>query len=121
MHPRISGSKLAAITPTLLLALAAAFAGPAVAQLRVVELAVESTGAGVVLPSGPGSTLVLTPCTGCSPMSLSATPATRYAIGGVPVSLPELRRWLRTHRNADVVVLYTRDSNTLTRVLASAR
>lgn len=110
----------AALTPLLALALAALVARPAVAQLRIVELAVESSARAIVLPSGPGSTLVLAPCKACRPLSLVATAATRYAIGGSQVPLAQLREWLAAHRSAGVVVLYARGTNTLTRVLATA-
>lgn len=96
-------------------------AAPGSSPVQIVELAVEVAKDAVVLPSGPGSTLVVTPCTGCRPLSLTASATTLYSIGGTEVSLAELRKWLRQQRDADFVVLYARGTRTLTRVLATAR
>lgn len=121
MHATLSWPRPPAmVAPLLALALAALVARPAVAQPRIIELAVESSARAIVLPSGPGSTLVLAPCDACRPLSLVATAATRYAIGGSQVPLAQLREWLAAHRSAGVVVLYARGTNTLTRVLATA-
>lgn len=88
---------------------------------KIVELAIETTRDEVVLPSGPASTLVVTPCRGCRPLALTASATTHYSIDGGKVSLAELRKWLGRQREADIVVLYTRGTRALTRVLASTR
>lgn len=112
---------LAAAAVLALLPGSQAAAAPGSGPVQIVELAVEVAKDALVLPSGPGSTLVVTPCTGCRPLSLMASATTLYSIGGTEVSLAELRTWLRHQRDADFVILYARDTRTLTRVLASTR
>lgn len=104
-----------------LLAWLDAAAAPRSSEMRIVELAVETTRDAVVLPSGPASALVVTPCTGCRPLSLTAAATTHYSIDGSEVSLAELRNWLRQQREADIVIFYARGTRALTRVLATAR
>lgn len=111
---------------TLLLAaalLAAALARPARpagTPLGIVELAIEASQDSIVLPTGPGSTLVVTPCRACRPISLVADARTAYLIGDQAVTLAELRRWLGTRRGVAIAVFYARGTTTLTRVVVPA-
>src|SRR4051794_1554457 len=55
------------------------------------EEAIEAGSAAVVLPSGPGSALVVTPCIGCKPVLARANAATTYFLHKRQVSLAELK------------------------------
>lgn len=90
------------------------------AQLRAFELAVEAPANTAVLPSGPASTLVVTPCTGCKPLSLPASARSRYFVGNEQVTLTELKRQLATRPKAMLLIFYRKESRELSRVVASA-
>jgi hypothetical protein len=103
--------------------LAAAVVGtssPALAQLKAIELSVESRADSAVLPSGPSSTLVVTPCPGCKQLSLPASERSRYFVGHELVSLTEFKRRLADRPTAMLVIFYLKDSRELSRVVASA-
>ena len=104
---------------TLIVALAIAASANAVAQLKAIELAVETRADSAVLPSGPSSTLVVTPCTGCQQLSLPASDRSRYFVGPEQVSLTELKRRLANRPSAMLVIFYFKDSRELSRVVAS--
>ena len=70
------------------LATAAEHRTPAFAS---VENAVETSSVAIVLPSGPGSALIATPCAGCTPVLARATAATAYFLHKQRVSLPEFK------------------------------
>jgi hypothetical protein len=90
------------------------------AEMKAIELAVETHANAALLPSGPASSLVVTPCKGCSPLTLPATANTRYFVGRELVSLEELKRRLAGRPTAMLTVLYLKDSRELSRVIASA-
>jgi hypothetical protein len=90
------------------------------AQLKAIELAVETPANTTVLPSGPASTLVVTPCVGCKPLSLPASARSRYFIGNEQVTLAELKKQLANRPKAMLLILYRKDSRELSRVIASA-
>jgi len=104
---------------TVIAALALLPVGSALAQLRVVEQAVEATAARIVLPSGVGSTLVVTRCVGCKPESFPATSRTRYLVGKDTTSLAELRRFFLDQPDAFVTVMFDSETRDLTRVIMS--
>ena len=104
----------------LLAMLASSGAPPASAQLEAIELAIETRADAAVLPSGPSSTLVVTPCAGCKPLSLPASARSRYFIGKEPVSLEELKRRVEGRPATLLVIFYRKDSRELSRVIASA-
>lgn len=101
-------------------ALACLAASVANAELRATHDSVEAHAADLVLPSGPLSTLVVTPCRGCSPLSLLATGRTQYLVGRQQVTLEELRREVGRRPDAIVVVIWDRQTRELYRVRASA-
>lgn len=101
-------------------ALAIVLSYQAVAQLKAIELAVETRADATVLPSGPSSTLIVTPCSGCKPLSLPASARTRYFVGKEPLSLPEFKRRLAIRPTAMLVVFYLKESKELSRIVASA-
>jgi len=104
----------------LLVMLAAGMSSQAFAQLKAIELAVEARADSAVLPSGPSSTLVVTPCTGCKPLALPASERSRYFVGQELVSLTEFRRQMATRPTAMLVIFYRKETNELSRVVASA-
>lgn len=105
----------------ILAALAALSAGSALAEIRALELAVETTAGAIVLPSAPPSSVALTPCKGCSPMLVRTTERSRYFLNGEAVSLQTLKRALQARPNAFVVVIYDRKTGELRRLRASIR
>jgi hypothetical protein len=89
-------------------------------ELKAIELSVETRADAALLPSGPGSSLVVTPCAGCAPLSLPSTSSTRYFIGRELVTLAELKQRLASRPTAMLVILYRKESRELSRVIASA-
>jgi hypothetical protein len=110
----------AAIVSTLFAASAISTSTALFAQLKAVELAVETRADATVLPSGPASTLVVTPCTGCQQLSLPASERSRYFVGHELVSLTEFKRRLESRPTAMLVVFYLKESHELSRIVASA-
>jgi hypothetical protein len=104
----------------LLASLAIGAASPVLAQLKAIELAVEARADAAVLPSGPASTLVVTPCTGCNQLSLPASERSRYFVGQELVSLSEFKRRLANRPTAMLVIFYLKESHELSRIVASA-
>lgn len=113
LRRRLLGAALAALLGGSVLATPAG--------LRVIELAIETGADATVLPSGPLSSLVVTPCGGCPPLSLPTTAQSRYFIGEQEVSLEDLKRRVAGQPTTMLVILYRKDSRELTRVIASAR
>jgi hypothetical protein len=81
-----------------------------------IEEAIEAGSTAVVLPSGPGSALVVTPCVGCKPLLTRATASTTYFLRKHQVTLPELRAAL-TGKMAAVTVFRSTKDGSLTRVV----
>ena len=108
------------LTRALIAALAIGMSCPLFAQLKAIELAVETRVNSTVLPSGPSSTLVVTPCAGCKPLALPASERSRYFLGRESVSLTEFKRQLTNRPNAMLVIFYRKETNELSRVVASA-
>ena len=82
-----------------------------------VEQAFESNSAAIVLPSGLGSALIVTPCAGCTPVLARATATTAYFLHKQRVSLPEFKAALLGKTVAVTVFAATRNG-ALTRVIA---
>ena len=83
-----------------------------------IEEAIEAGSMALVLPSGPGSALVVTPCTGCKPILARATAATTYFLHKRQVSLAEFKAALSGKTVAVTVFRSTKDG-ALTRVIAN--
>nr|PZN79861.1 MAG: hypothetical protein DIU56_05115 [Pseudomonadota bacterium] len=102
-------------------ALAALSSVRAHAQFRVMinaEEGIETSASSVVLPSSTEGSLLVTPCTGCAPLTLRASAQTRYFVGDNPVTLGELRAMLATAGDVQLVVTYDRETRALNRVIA---
>jgi hypothetical protein len=89
------------------------------ATIKPVELAIETSGETLILPSGSVGTLVVSPCVKCAPLSLIAGARARYFIGRTAVSVEDVRRELASRTRAQVVVFYDAKSHELTRVCVS--
>lgn len=79
---------------------------------------IEATSGTVVLPSGPGSTLVVTPCAGCPPKSVTATATSTYFLKHQEVPLAQLRAALAGKTDVYVSVFQSTQTGALTRVVA---
>jgi hypothetical protein len=98
-----------------------AFAGSvdaATPRVTTINNALESQASAIVLPSGPGSTLVVTLCVGCRPVSYRATALTHYLLNEKIVPLGEFKSALATHPKLPVTVVYSVKSLELVRVQA---
>ena len=96
----------------------AAFAAePATQSYVSTEQATEASSSTVTLPSGPGSTLVVTPCPGCAPISFRATSTTTYFLRKQKVTLGELKTAIGGHSVA-VTVFSSVKTHELTRIIA---
>jgi hypothetical protein len=93
--------------------------GAATAAIEIIELAIETTAAAVVLPSEPPSSLVVTPCSGCKPLLVPTSVRSQYFIDKEPVELAELKRQLAGRPDAFVLVIYDRKTGELRRLRAS--
>jgi hypothetical protein len=83
------------------------------------ERAIEATSASLVLPSGPGSMLVVTPCGGCTPMSLLASASTVYFLKRQQVGLAQFRAALAGKSDIYVSVFQSTRTGELTRLVAA--
>jgi hypothetical protein len=90
------------------------FAGP----FHSIEEAVESTSDVIVLPQATGSTLVVTPCAGCAPLSIPSTARSVYLLKRTPVTLAEFQQALAGKHGVMVTVFRSTANGELTRVIA---
>ncbi len=91
------------------------------AELKVIEQAIETRADAAVLPSGPLSALVITPCTGCPPLSLASSARSRYFLGREQVSLDTLKQRLVNRPTTMLLITYRKDTRELTRIIANAQ
>ncbi len=87
--------------------------------LAIVEQSLEATSSQVVLPSGAVGILVVTPCVGCTPVSLTSSGSTQWLVGREPVSLASFRQHLTKTPRAQLGVFYFKDRGELSRVIAT--
>jgi len=92
-------------------------ASPATLALETSARAIEANSANVTLPTGVGSSLVVTPCSGCAPTMLRATSATTYFLHKQQVTLGNLRVALNG-RSVAVTVVGSLKTHELRRVIA---
>lgn len=101
-------------------ALAALSAAPAHAQFSMMinaEEGIETSAHAIVLPSSTQGALLVTPCTGCTPLSLRVSAQSKYFIGANAVTLGELRAALATAGDVQLVVTYDRETKALNRII----
>ncbi|MEZ5514187.1 MAG: hypothetical protein R3F58_10000 [Steroidobacteraceae bacterium] len=87
--------------------------------LKIVEQSFEATTSQVVLPSGAVGILVVTPCVGCTPVSLTSSGSTQWLVGQEPVSLASFRQHLTKSPRAQLGVFFFKDRSELSRVIAT--
>lgn len=117
MNKRIGRFLVAATIATM-----ATWSAGAIAELKNLENAYESDPSRVVLPSGVNGQVVVSPCSGCSPVVLRVNNATIYRIGGSkapPVKLEELRLAAAADgaKRRLLTVYYDIESNVATRIV----
>jgi hypothetical protein len=121
----MSTRKAVAVALCALISLAAvppgAAAAEAVGKVTHSELAIEAFLSQAALPSNASGLLVITRCTGCTPVSLTATSATQWLIGKESVSFAALRMHAAKTRNADITAFYSKSTRELTRLRISER
>jgi hypothetical protein len=100
---------------------ASADAVSAVGKIKVIEQAIEALRDQVLLPSDATGVLVVTPCRGCTPVSLTATSSTQWTVGKNVVRFVQLRDHVRTSPRTQITVFYNKSLGALTRVVATAR
>ncbi len=91
------------------------------AELKVIEQAIETRADAALLPAGPLSALVVTPCTGCPPLSLISSAQSRYFLGREPVSLDAFKQRLANRPTTMLLITYRKDTRELTRIIATAQ
>jgi len=83
------------------------------------QRALEANISSVVLPSGAGSSLVLTPCPGCAPKSLPSTASTTYFLKRQQVPLAVFRNALVGKTDVSMTVFQSVKTGELTKVIAA--
>jgi hypothetical protein len=91
-----------------------------VVSLRIAELALETSGRDLVLPSTDVGITSVRSCEACRPVSLLLGARSRLLLDGAEVGLPALRAALQAAPEANVVVLYARDGTEITRIIATS-
>lgn len=88
--------------------------------LRIAELALETSGRDLVLPSTDVGMTSVRSCEACRPVSLLLGTRSRFLLDGKATSLPALRAALAAAPQASVVVLYARGGTEITRIIATS-
>jgi hypothetical protein len=96
-------------------------AAEAVGKMAQAELAVEAYLTQAVLPGSTVGMLVINRCTGCPPLSFTATSRTLWLIGKEPVSFAALRAHAAKSPKADITAFYSKAGRELTRLRISER
>jgi len=90
---------------------------PSMGQTRALELGYETSPRSVRLPESATGELTMQACATCKVLRLRATAATRYVIGGQPVTLADMTQYLRGHQDANLVVMQRKDTTELSRLV----
>ena len=96
---------------------AAQAAEPVTLSYATSASAIEANSNNVTLPSGVGSSLVVTPCKGCAPTLLRATDATTYFLRKQKVTLGNLKSAING-RSVAVTVVGSLKTHELRQVIA---
>lgn len=99
-------------------ALAQTSAGEAKPRFIHVTHAVEAVAGAVVLPSGPGSTLVMSTCHECAPRTFGVNAATEYFVGDQPATLAELRAAVAAAPSSILTVSYVLETGVVKQISA---
>lgn len=92
-----------------------------VSGLKIVEQTIEAATSQVILPGGDAGILVVTPCAGCAPVSLTSSAATQWLVGKERVTLVAFRQHLAKTPRAQLGVCYSKGNSELRRVIATQR
>jgi hypothetical protein len=101
--------------------IAAALSGPAHAELRAKEQAIEATTRSISLPASEQGVIVAKPCPTCALAVLRMTAATRLLVGKDQVSLAELQKFISTGGERHMVVMWDPRTRTITRIVVSGQ
>jgi hypothetical protein len=93
---------------------------PVAAGLRIAELALETSGRDLVLPTTDVGTTSVRACETCRPVSLLLGTRSRFLLDGEATDLPSLRAALAAAPQTSVVVLYARGGTEITRIIATS-
>lgn len=91
-----------------------------VTSLRIAELALETSGRDLELPSTDVGMTSVRSCETCRPVSLLLGTRSRFLLDGEATGLPALRAALAAAPQASVVVLYARGGTEITRIIATS-
>ena len=94
-----------------------ALAPASMAQVRSLEYGFEASPRKVTLPESAGGELAFQNCATCKVLRLRVTDATRFEIGGQPVSLAEMTTYLRRNPDASLVVMQRKGAPELSRLV----
>ena len=116
--PRIScpESVMKSLYTIAAVVLLGALAPPSLAQ-KAFEFGYETSPREVRVPESATGELTMQACATCKVLRLRATAATRYEIGGKPVSLAEMTQYLRGHQDASLVVMQRAGALELSRLV----
>ncbi len=114
-------TRLISTAVATLLALSGLVAIAADTKMKVVEQAIETSAAQIVLPSGGVGALTLVPCAGCKPVTVLMGARTQLIVNNKPVSIELLRRTLAASPDAPAALFYRTGGNELTRLTVSPR
>lgn len=99
--------------------LGALFISQAFSQVTILEEAIESSVKEVLLPTSTSGTLVFRDCEPrCAVRSLRLNASSKFILGDAEVSLQELAAFAASDEDALLLVLYKKDSDLVTRLIA---
>lgn len=94
-------------------------AGPAAAEIRIREQAIETSTAVTSVPDDAAGSIVVKACPSCSPLLLRLTPRSRFRVGRTEVSYDEFRTLAREASARGLGVFYDAKQRTITRLILS--
>lgn len=87
-------------------------------EIRVTELAIETSGGEVLFPDAGLGNVVVTPCSRCRPVALLATSRTAWFAGEQRIRFNDLRTALVRKPSMQLVLFYDSRTLEMSRVLA---
>lgn len=91
-------------------------AGPAQANFRMIEQAIEASPAQIALPASVGDSLIVRDCPSCAPRPFRTTAATEYLVGSRSLPLADFARFLADNPNVNLTVMTSVRDGAVTRV-----
>ncbi len=111
--------KLNRLLPLFLAVTFTGASAQALAGLKVVEQAIETSTYVVSLPDDSGGSMAVTSCGQCKPMLLRLTPRSRFLVGGAQVPYAEFLVLARGSGDKGLNIFYDRKTGTITRLTLS--